>query len=110
MGSDHYVRSGNGNDQFIGRELNVGRLEVDTGAGNDVMVLTGPLTIRTSGVLNGGAGANSAYVANPQTKLAVRRATGSLTATRAEELLDEVLSGLLPELDGVQPLQAILSE
>jgi len=104
------IRSGNGNDRFIGRELNVGRLDVDTGAGNDVMVLTGPLTIRTSGVLNGGAGSNSAYVANPQTKLAVRRATGSLTASRAEELLDEVLSGLLPELDGIQPAQIIMSE
>jgi hypothetical protein len=104
------IRSGIGNDRFIGRELNVGRLDVDTGAGNDVMVLTGPLTIRTSGVLNGGAGANSAYVANPQTKLAVRRATSSLTASRAEELLDEVLSGLLPELDGVQPFQMIMAE
>ena len=49
-------------------------------------------------------------VANPQTKLAVRRATSSLTASRAEELLDEVLSGLLPELDGVQPFQIIMSE
>lgn len=104
------IRSGNGNDRFIGRELNVGRLDVDTGAGNDVMVLTGPLTIRTSGVLNGGAGANSAYVANPQTKLTVRRATSSLTASRAEELLDEVLSGLLPELDGIQPAQLVLAE
>lgn len=104
------IRTGNGNDRFIGRELNVGRLDVDTRTGNDVMLLTGPLTIRTSGVLAGGAGTNSAYVANPQTKLTVRRATSSLTASRAEELLDEVLSGLLPELDGIQPAQLVLAE
>jgi hypothetical protein len=104
------VRTGGSADRMIAQNLNVGRLEVDLGAGNDTLALGNQVTVRSGGTVNGGAGNNSVSIAAAIPRLTVRRTSGSLTSAQVNAVLDEILSSVLVDLDLMQPSQAIMAE
>ena len=104
------VRSGNGADRLIAQNLNVGRLDVDLGAGNDTIALGNQVTVRSGGTVTGGAGNNSVSIASTIPRLTVRRTSGGLTSAQVNAVLDEILSSVLVDLDLMQPSQMVLAE
>jgi len=96
------VRSGNGADRLIAQNLNVGRLDVDLGAGNDTIALGNQVTVRSGGTVTGGAGNNSVSIASAIPRLTVRRTAGGLTSAQVNTVLDQILSSVLVDLDSLQ--------
>lgn len=96
------VRTGSGADRLMAQNLNVGRLDVDLGAGNDTIVLGNKVTVRSGGTVNGGAGNNSVSIASTIPRLTVRRTSAGLTSAQVNAVLDEILSSVLVDLDLMQ--------
>ena len=96
------VRSGNGADRLIAQNLNVGRLDVDLGAGNDTIALGNQVTVRSGGTVTGGAGNNSVSIASTIPRLTVRRTSSGLTSAQVNSVLDQILSSVLVDLDSMQ--------
>jgi hypothetical protein len=96
------VRTGSGADRLIAQNLNVGRLDVDLGAGNDTIALGTQVTVRSGGTVTGGAGNNSVSIAATIPRLTVRRTSSGLTSAQVNAVLDQILSSVLVDLDSMQ--------
>ncbi|MFN9035090.1 MAG: hypothetical protein ACK5YO_02260, partial [Planctomyces sp.] len=104
------IRGGTGADKISLNAVDVSRLQVDLGAGNDQLSLSESVSVKADSSVNGGTGTNALYSGKTQPKITVRRTTQTLTSQQSLELLISVLDDMIGEGNGIMPAQIVMAE
>ena len=104
------IRGGTGADKISLNAVDVSRLQVDLGAGNDQFSLSESVSVKADSSVNGGTGTNALYSGKTQPKITVRRTTQTLTSQQSLELLISVLDDMIGEGNGIMTAQIVLAE
>lgn len=88
-------RTGTGADRAVVQNVNLGRLDVNLGSGNDKLVIGENVAIRSGGVIDGAGGSNSVLIATENPGVTTRRVSPSLSPEEAQNILNSILLDVL---------------
>lgn len=88
-------RTGTGADRAVVQNVNLGRLDVNLGSGNDKLVIGANVAIRSGGLIDGAGGSNSVLIATENPGVTTRRVSPSLSPEEAQNILNSILLDVL---------------